>query len=223
MSKISPLHPGEILNEEFLKPMKLSRNSLALSIKVSARRINEIVNGKRRITADTALRLAKYFDTTPQFWLGLQMDYDLDIAENRLAGKLDKEIQVYKPAIQEFKEIIQKYIKAYNSFDIDGMLELMHENIEFQNISDGKINLTTNGLKELRYAAEYAKSLFESRMQKIIKYSFENDTVSIEIDYEGVLCKDIPDGPKSGERLKLKGKSVFKFKDGKIVSLTDYS
>jgi addiction module HigA family antidote len=99
MNKMSPLHPGEILDEEFLKPMGLSQNRLALSIRVPARRINEIVQCKRRITADTALRLAKYFNMTPQFWLGLQMDYDLDLAEDRLAGKLDTEIQVHQPAI----------------------------------------------------------------------------------------------------------------------------
>ena len=97
MSKMSPVHPGEILNEEFLKPMGLSQNRLALSIRVPARRINEIVQCKRRITADTALRLSKYFNMTPQFWLGLQMDYNLDLAEDRLAGKLDTEIQVYQP------------------------------------------------------------------------------------------------------------------------------
>ncbi len=90
---MSPLHPGEILDDEFLKPMGLSQNRLALSISVSARRINEIVQRKRRITADTALRLAKYFNMTPQFWLGLQMDYDLDLAKDQLADKLDAEIQ----------------------------------------------------------------------------------------------------------------------------------
>ena len=93
MIKMSPLHPGEILDEEFLKPMGLSQNRLALSISVSARRINEIVQRKRRITADTALRLAKCFNMTPQFWLGLQMDYDLDLAKDQLADKLDAEIQ----------------------------------------------------------------------------------------------------------------------------------
>ena len=72
--KMDPLHPGEILLEEFLKPMNLSQNKLALGIRVPARRINEIVHGKRRITADTALRLAKFFKMSPQFWLGLQMD-----------------------------------------------------------------------------------------------------------------------------------------------------
>ena len=95
--KMPPLHPGEILFEEFLKPMGLSQNRLALDIRVPARRINEIVLGKRRITADTALRLAKYFNMSAKFWLGLQTDYDLDVAEDKLADRLDKEIQVYSP------------------------------------------------------------------------------------------------------------------------------
>jgi len=96
--KMDPLHPGEILLEEFLKPMNLSQNRLALDIRVPARRINEIVHGKRRITADTALRLAKYFNMSPQFWLGLQMDYDLDVAEDHLADSLDHEIREYQPS-----------------------------------------------------------------------------------------------------------------------------
>ena len=124
---------------------------------------------------------------------------------------------------QEMKDIIDKYINAYNLFDIAGMLEYMHDDVEFKNISGGKINLTTNGINELRSAAEQAKSIFESRYQKINKYNFENDTASIEIEYEGVLSKDILNGLKSGERIKLKGKSIFKFKDDKIVSLWDYS
>ena len=77
--RLRPIHPGEVLLEEFLKPMGLSQNRLALSIGVRSRRINEIVLGKRRLTADTALRLARFFDMSPQFWLGLQMDYDLDV------------------------------------------------------------------------------------------------------------------------------------------------
>lgn len=94
--KIVTIHPGEILLEEFLKPMGISQNRLALDIRVPARRINEIVQGKRRITADTALRLAKFFGMSAEFWLGLQMDYDLDIAEDRLADRLKSEVQVYQ-------------------------------------------------------------------------------------------------------------------------------
>jgi antitoxin HigA-1 len=90
--KLAPVHPGEILQKEFLEPMGLSQNRLALALGVPARRINEIVLGKRGITADTALRLARYFKMSPQFWLGLQMDYELDIAEDTLGGKLGKEV-----------------------------------------------------------------------------------------------------------------------------------
>ena len=90
--KLDPVHPGEILQKEFLEPMGLSQNRLALALGVPARRINEIVLGKRGITADTALRLARYFKMSPQFWLGLQMDYELDVAEDMLEGRLEKEV-----------------------------------------------------------------------------------------------------------------------------------
>lgn len=78
--------------------MSLSQNRLALDIRVPARRINEIVQGKRRVSPDTALRLARYFDMSPQFWLGLQMDYDLDVAEDELAEQINREVQVYSAA-----------------------------------------------------------------------------------------------------------------------------
>ena len=90
--KLAPVHPGEILQKEFLEPLGLSQNRLALALGVPARRINEIVLEKRGITADTALRLARYFKMSPQFWLGLQMDYELDVAEDMLEGRLEKEI-----------------------------------------------------------------------------------------------------------------------------------
>jgi addiction module HigA family antidote len=90
--KLDPVHPGEILQKEFLEPMGLNQNRLALALGVPARRINEIVLGKRGITADTALRLARYFKMSPQFWLGLQMDYELDLAEDMLEGRLEKEV-----------------------------------------------------------------------------------------------------------------------------------
>ena len=92
--KLHPVHPGEVLLEEFLKPMELSQNRLALNIGVPARRINEIVLGKRRISAETALRLARYFGSTPQFWLGLQADYDLDVAAEEMGDRLKQEVMV---------------------------------------------------------------------------------------------------------------------------------
>lgn len=93
--KLPPIHPGEVLQEEFLKPMGLSQNKLALNICVPARRINEIVLKKRKITADTALRLARFFGTSASFWLGLQSEYDLDIASDRLGDRLIKEVKEY--------------------------------------------------------------------------------------------------------------------------------
>ena len=96
--KLDAVHPGEILLEEFLKPMGLSQNRLARDIGVSPRRINEIVLGKRALTADTALRLARYFKMSAKFWLGLQMDYELDVETDRLGKRLDREVGQYRKA-----------------------------------------------------------------------------------------------------------------------------
>ena len=93
--KLAPVHPGEVLLEEFLRPMEISQNRLALDIGVPPRRINEIVLEKRGVSADTALRLGRYFSMSPQFWLGLQMDYELDLAEDGLANRLDREVRPY--------------------------------------------------------------------------------------------------------------------------------
>lgn len=93
MNRISAVHPGEILNEEFLKPMNISQNQLGRDLAVSPRRINEIIHGNRRITADTALRLSIYFGNSSSFWLGLQMDYDLDIAEDTISKKVHQEVR----------------------------------------------------------------------------------------------------------------------------------
>jgi len=93
--RIRPVHPGEILLEEFLKPMGISQNRLGIDLGVPPRRINEIVHGKRRITADTALRLGHYFGMSAQFWLGLQMDYDLDIEEDKLGDLLQHQVREY--------------------------------------------------------------------------------------------------------------------------------
>ena len=96
---LHPIHPGEVLLEEFLKPMGLSQNRLALHIGVPARRINEVVLEKRRITADTALRLARFFGTSAEFWLGLQSQYDLDVTADKIGERLEKEVRVYSKAI----------------------------------------------------------------------------------------------------------------------------
>jgi addiction module HigA family antidote len=90
--KLPPVHPGEVLHEEFLAPMEISQYRLAKDISVSARRINEIVHGTRAVTADTALRLARYFGTSERFWLNLQTGYDLDIEKDRLGNRLEAEV-----------------------------------------------------------------------------------------------------------------------------------
>lgn len=94
--KIKPIHPGEILMEEFLKPFKISQYRVAVDIGVSPRRINEIVHGLRSITADTALRLGKYFSISPQFWLNLQSRYALEIESDELVNVLKHEVKIFQ-------------------------------------------------------------------------------------------------------------------------------
>lgn len=91
--KLPNVHPGEVLLQEFLKPMGISQNRLAREITVPPRRVNEIVLGKRAITPDTAIRLARYFGTSERFWLGLQMDFDLEAARNEISDRLDQEVK----------------------------------------------------------------------------------------------------------------------------------
>ncbi len=92
--KLPPIHPGEVLQEEFLKPLRISQYRLARDINLAPRRINEIIHGKRAITADTALRLARYFRTSDRFWLNLQARYDLEVERDRLGTRLEREVSV---------------------------------------------------------------------------------------------------------------------------------
>jgi len=91
---MEPIHPGEILCEEFLKPLKVTQYRLAKDISVPARRINEIVHGKRSITADTALRLSRYFGLSERFWLNLQSRYDLEVEKDKLEGRIEEEVKI---------------------------------------------------------------------------------------------------------------------------------
>jgi len=93
MTILRNIHPGEVLQEEFLAPMNISQNRIARDISVPPRRINEIVHGKRAVTADTALRLSRYFGTSEGFWMGLQADYELEKARNRLGKRLQQEVR----------------------------------------------------------------------------------------------------------------------------------
>ena len=112
-----PIHPGEMLKEEFLKPMRISQYRLAKDINVPPRRINEIVLGKRAISADTALRLSRYFGNSAEFWLGLQTHYELDVANDKLGNKLKKEVKIYNikeiavtPGLQKKMDAIGKMV-----------------------------------------------------------------------------------------------------------------
>jgi len=100
--KLKPVHPGEILNEDFMKPHKLSMNRLALDLRVPVTRIADIVAERRGITSDTALRLGRYFKTTPQFWLNLQTKYDLEVTEDERLAKIERDVQPLEtPALHE--------------------------------------------------------------------------------------------------------------------------
>lgn len=96
--KLEPIHPGEVLDQEFLAPLEISQYRLAKDIHVPPRRINEIVQGKRAISADTALRLSKYFGTSAKFWLNLQTQYDLDIQEEKITSELESDIKPFHKA-----------------------------------------------------------------------------------------------------------------------------
>ncbi|MEC0201887.1 nuclear transport factor 2 family protein [Paenibacillus lautus] len=123
----------------------------------------------------------------------------------------------------KMKEIIEKYISAYNSFDIEGMIAPLHEEIEFRNSSSGSVDVETKGIEKFREIAEQSKSLFSYRCQTIVGYSFEDDKAQVEIDYEGILAKDLPNGMKADDRIHMKGRSVFAFRDEKVAVIEDYS
>jgi antitoxin HigA-1 len=95
--KLKPIHPGEQLREEFMKPYGLSMNKLAMDLHVPVTRIAEIVNERRGITADTAFRLARYFRTTPEFWMNMQKHYELEVAEDEIAAKVERDVRPFEP------------------------------------------------------------------------------------------------------------------------------
>ncbi len=124
---------------------------------------------------------------------------------------------------KEIKEIIRKYVEPYNLFNIDGMVKLLHDDILFRNISNGEIDTETKGKQEFRNLAEKSLKIFSSRQQTIIDYATIDNLVEVQIEYEGILAVDLPNGFKTGDKLQLKGKSQFGFKEGKISLIEDYS
>ena len=123
----------------------------------------------------------------------------------------------------EKRGLIEQYLHAYNEFDIDGMIERLHSEIEFKNMSGGELTASASGIEEFRQLAEQSKKLFRSRRQTSKSFSSNDDQASIEVDYEGVLAADLPNGMSAGDTLRLQGRSEFRFRDGRIYRLTDFS
>lgn len=122
---------------------------------------------------------------------------------------------------EEKQAIIERYIHAYNAFDIDAMVSLLHPAIEFKNMSNGQVTVQAKGAHEFRALAMQGKTIFSSRKQTIMKYAENGDRATIEVLYTGVFAIDLPEGMKAGETLNLAGRSEFSFRDGKIYTLTD--
>lgn len=123
----------------------------------------------------------------------------------------------------DLQQTVEQYIIAYNSFDIDGMLCKLHPTIVFKNISQGKVDLVTNGLEEFKSQAEKAAAFFTERKQVITDFKVGHQQVEAAIDYQAVLAIDLPNGLKKGERITLKGKSIFNFENDLIVLIEDHS
>ena len=121
------------------------------------------------------------------------------------------------------QQTIEAYITAYNNFDVEGMLAQLHPEIEFENITDGKVTLNIKGIETFKTQAQEATRYFTQREQKITQLTIVNNTAEAQIDYTAVLAVDLPNGMKAGEKLELEGKSVYTFKAGKIIKLQDYS
>jgi len=121
------------------------------------------------------------------------------------------------------EEIIRQYIRAYNDFDVDSMLADLHPDVVFQNISKGEITAQTRGKSELETLARQTASLFKTRSQSVRSLRIQGERAVAEVDFFAVFARDIPGGPKAGERLELKGTSEFFFKNGLICSIIDRS
>lgn len=123
--------------------------------------------------------------------------------------------------VEEKRSLVRRYINAYNTFDIEGMMSLLHTGIEFKNISNGEVNVTAYGKEEFRLLADQSKNVFSSRTQTIKGFKDRDDKIRIDLIYEGVLISDLPNGMKAGETLVMNGCSEFSFREGKIIQLTD--
>jgi len=121
------------------------------------------------------------------------------------------------------EKIVKQYFEAYNEFDIDKMVSYLHDDVKFRNISQGHVTMALDGKKSFTHQAHNAVNLFEKREIKIDGIDYTDEGMDIKIDFMGVLAVDVPDGPKKGEKVELKGRSVVNFTEGKISSIDDIS
>jgi hypothetical protein len=121
------------------------------------------------------------------------------------------------------KNLVVDFINAYNSLDVEAMLQCLHPEVKFKNISGGEVNTAIEGIKQFEELARESLSLFSQREQKITSYSEEAEKINIEIEYNAVFANDLPNGMKAGDKLQLTGKSEYIIKDGLIYSIIDES
>ena len=119
------------------------------------------------------------------------------------------------------QEMIKAYVAAYNTFDVEGMLTVLHADVEFINIDGGATNTHTKGQQQFRALAEQSRQLFSERNQEILSFQLEEEPAAIEVDFTGVFAIDLPSGFKKGDKVEMKGRSEFEFADGKIALVRD--
>ncbi len=120
-------------------------------------------------------------------------------------------------------QLVEQFIAAYNGFDVEGLIALLHPDCSSRNFSGGQVTASTDGIEDFRKLAEMSASMLASRRQPITGFRWDGDTLIVEIDFTGTLRADNPGGPKAGQTLSLHGRSKYQFRDGKIASVADYS
>lgn len=118
---------------------------------------------------------------------------------------------------------IEEYVRVYNSFDIEGMVGLLHPDIVFRNVANGEVTIETQGIEPFQQLSQQSAGLFASRRQTILQYTESDGSIEVDIDYEGTLAVDLPNGLKAGDKIQLTGKTIFTFRNGKISSIEDHS
>ena len=121
------------------------------------------------------------------------------------------------------RALIERYLAAYNAFDVPGMLAVLHPDVEFRNVSNGEVTAGADGIEEFRALAERAATLFRSRRQTLTRYGEDGDGASIDVDYEGMLAADLSPELRAGDTLRLTGRTSFGFRDGRIARIVDES